>query len=158
MKTTKNLSDVIFKSVIAFAFMFLVFMVMYTRADAGALDYLSNHYTGTVTRDEGADMYTEPGTWNPKVTTADGTAIHLDYGTEVRVMGEFFDKENDMWYQCQVTIGDTVYEGYVYNSRVTRGDVLAFTPTPIPTATPTPEVATGGVSTPDVKEMKTKIQ
>ncbi|MBQ8281537.1 MAG: hypothetical protein IJZ25_03940 [Lachnospiraceae bacterium] len=138
MKTTKNLTDVMFKSILVFAFVAMMWLLIGTKADADALDYLGNNYTGTVSAEDGAGLYTQPGSINPTVNDADGNAVRVPYGTEVLIVNEGIDHETDMWYQCYVTVDGVEYEGYLYNGRVTRGEAIPHTPTPAPTNTPEP--------------------
>ncbi|MGN0165918.1 MAG: hypothetical protein ACI39R_07020 [Lachnospiraceae bacterium] len=152
MNTTKPLCNYIIKSVFVLAFIFTICFILHGRANADALDYLNNNYNGTVTRDDGADMYTQPGSANPKLTKDDGTVVHLDAGTELLIFNEEYDADLDVWYKCRATVDGVVYEGYVYTGRVTRGDIVPFTPTPAPTNTPTPDVATGSISDPVIDD------
>lgn len=137
----KSFSNVLIRSVVILTFLLLFCFLLSSRAEAEAIDYLSSNYNGTVTRDTGADMYSEPGSVNPTIKDADGETVHLDYGTEVFITGEEFDPDMDMWYRCSAEIDGVIYEGFVFNKRVTRGDSVPFTPTPTPTITPTPTPA-----------------
>ncbi len=152
MNLIKKNEKTLIKHVLAFAVLLAAFVIMNSKAEADAIDYLNSNYKGTVTRDTGADMYTEPGTVNPKVTKADGTPVHLDTGTEIFITSEEVDGDLDVWYKCQVTLDGVDYEGYVYTGRVTRGDAVPFTPTPTPLPTPTPaEIATDSLPGPDIQ-------
>jgi NADH:ubiquinone oxidoreductase subunit 6 (subunit J) len=141
-KLVKELRVLLFLAVL-----FAAFMIVAGISKADAIDYVDNNYTGTVTRDVGADVFTEPGTEKPHLTDADGNNVHVDNGTEVLIYKEEYDADLDMWYYCTATVDGVEYTGYIYSGRITRGDPIAHTPTPTPTlapATPTPETATSG--------------
>ncbi len=127
-----NIKYLLFTLVFAAAF-----MMMAKNASADAVDYLSNNYNGTTNSD--TKMYTKPGTINAATLGADGEPLIIPEGTTVFITGEQYDPDFDVWYECQVTIDGTTYDGFVYTGRVTRGEAVAFTPTPIPTEAPTPE-------------------
>lgn len=153
MKRTNCFSNMMMKSVLVLTVAVFALLIMVSKAGADAIDYLSNNYTGTVTRDDGATMYKQPGSINPKVTDADGNPVLVPYGTEVFITGEEFDHELDVWYKVKCTVNGVEYEGYLYTERVTRGDAVPFTPTPTPEPTPTPDVATGSLGNPNVPQI-----
>jgi hypothetical protein len=141
-KVIKELRVLLFLAVL-----FAAFMIVTGISKADAIDYVDNNYTGTISKDAGADMFTEPGTVKPHLTDADGNNVHVDYGTEVLIYKEEYDADLDMWYYCTATVDGVEYTGYVYSGRITRGDPIAHTPTPTPTISPdspTPETATSG--------------
>ncbi len=137
MSDTKS----VIKTNIKYLMFMLVFaaavMMMAKTASADAVDYLSNNYNGTTNSE--TKMYTKPGTVNPATVGADGEPLVIPEGTTVFITGEQYDPDFDVWYECQVTLDGTTYDGYVYTGRVTRGEAVAFTPTPAPTEAPTPE-------------------
>lgn len=153
MKRTNFFNSMMMKSVLVLTVAVFALLIMMSRAGADAIDYLSNNYTGTVTRDDGATMYKQPGSINPKVTDADGNPVLVPCGTEVFITGEEFDHELDVWYKVKCTVNGVEYEGYLFTGRVTRGDAVPFTPTPTPEPTPTPDVATGSLGDPDVPQI-----
>lgn len=118
---------------------FILFaLLLFAKAKADPTDYADKYYSGTVSAADGARMFAEPGSGSAPVNKDDGTQLIVPNGTMVYIYAEKPDPEGDIWYECSVTVDGKEYKGCLYTGRVTRGEAIAFTPTPVPEDTPTP--------------------
>ncbi len=150
MEKTKNIISA--KKLFMLLVIFAAVFITVRKADAAATDYLDKYYSGTVTDEEGAGMHQQPGSEQPDVLDPDGDPLRVPEGTKVLIMGEEYDVDLDIWYKVSVELYDQTYEGYLYTGRVTRETEIPFTPTPVPTDTPTAEVVVTSINSDPQKE------
>ena len=114
-------------------------------------EYIDGLYMGTVTKDNSV-MREGPGTKAyPEVHTSDGKTVSLNSNTQVRVLGEAFDVDSDIWYHVIAEYEGQKVEGYIYTGRIKRDNTkhpLDYVPTVTPTPTPTPKPTPKPTATP----------